>query len=346
MVDSVEHLDLIEAAVGGAGAPVRVCLDFDASLWLAGGRVKVGPKRTPVHTVAQARALAQEIVRRRGVRAGRDDELRGPHRRGRRRARGPARAARAALSAACSATSYAELRARRAAAIAAVREVAELELVNGGGTGDLHLIAERARDHRGQRRLGLLRAAAVRRLPRLHAAAGRDVRAARHPPARRARTVTALGGRLSRLGRRREGPHAAPVSAARASSSTRWRARARCRRRCTGRAARRLRLGENVYFRHVKAGELCEHFDRLYLVEGSRIVEELPTYRGEGKTLPVSCSELGAATRRLQRPLAGHRLQPAVRAPELVEAVAGAAPPPRAQGEGRRAAGTRSASAR
>ena len=53
MVDSTEHLDLIEAAVGGEG-PVRVCLDFDASLWLAGGRVKVGPKRTPVHTVAQA----------------------------------------------------------------------------------------------------------------------------------------------------------------------------------------------------------------------------------------------------------------------------------------------------
>ena len=61
MVDSTEHLDLIEAAVGGAG-PVRVCLDFDASLWLAGGRVKVGPKRTPVHTVAQARALAEEIA--------------------------------------------------------------------------------------------------------------------------------------------------------------------------------------------------------------------------------------------------------------------------------------------
>jgi D-serine deaminase-like pyridoxal phosphate-dependent protein len=51
-----------------------------------------------------------------------------------------------------------------------------------------------------------------------------------------------------------------------------------------GTAAEGLRLGEKVYFRHVKAGELCEHFDRLYLIEASRIVEELPTYRGEGRT--------------------------------------------------------------
>jgi D-serine deaminase-like pyridoxal phosphate-dependent protein len=51
-----------------------------------------------------------------------------------------------------------------------------------------------------------------------------------------------------------------------------------------GKAARSLRIGDRVYFRHVKAGELCERFDRLYLIAGDRIVDELPTYRGEGKT--------------------------------------------------------------
>ena len=35
--------------------------------------------------------------------------------------------------------------------------------------------------------------------------------------------------------------------------------------------------------RHAKAGELCERFDTLYLVEGDEIVDEVPTYRGEGK---------------------------------------------------------------
>ena len=56
-----------------------------------------------------------------------------------------------------------------------------------------------------------------------------------------------------------------------------------------GPAAARLRLGDRVYFRHVKAGELCEHFDRLYLWRGSgrrgaahlsRRGQELPLERG------------------------------------------------------------------
>jgi D-serine deaminase-like pyridoxal phosphate-dependent protein len=38
-----------------------------------------------------------------------------------------------------------------------------------------------------------------------------------------------------------------------------------------------------VWFRHSKAGELCEHIDTLHLVEGDRIVRTVPTYRGEGK---------------------------------------------------------------
>jgi D-serine deaminase-like pyridoxal phosphate-dependent protein len=47
--------------------------------------------------------------------------------------------------------------------------------------------------------------------------------------------------------------------------------------------AARLDLGDRVYFRHAKAGELCERFASLHLIEDGRIVEEVPTYRGEGK---------------------------------------------------------------
>ena len=43
-----------------------------------------------------------------------------------------------------------------------------------------------------------------------------------------------------------------------------------------------LRIGDRVYFRHAKAGELCERFNTLLLVEGERVVDEVPTYRGEG----------------------------------------------------------------
>ena len=50
-----------------------------------------------------------------------------------------------------------------------------------------------------------------------------------------------------------------------------------------GAAADQLSVGDRVYFRHVKAGELCERFNRLHLLTGTTIRDEVPTYRGEGK---------------------------------------------------------------
>jgi D-serine deaminase-like pyridoxal phosphate-dependent protein len=52
-----------------------------------------------------------------------------------------------------------------------------------------------------------------------------------------------------------------------------------------GAPASRLRIGERVYLRHAKAGELCEHFNSLHLVSEGRIVDEVATYRGEGQAL-------------------------------------------------------------
>ena len=49
-----------------------------------------------------------------------------------------------------------------------------------------------------------------------------------------------------------------------------------------GKAADELALGASVYLRHAKAGELCERFTTMHVLEGDRIVDELPTYRGEG----------------------------------------------------------------
>jgi D-serine deaminase-like pyridoxal phosphate-dependent protein len=50
-----------------------------------------------------------------------------------------------------------------------------------------------------------------------------------------------------------------------------------------GAGTRQLGIGHRVYMRHAKAGELCEHFNSLYLVQGDEIVDQVPTYRGEGK---------------------------------------------------------------
>jgi D-serine deaminase-like pyridoxal phosphate-dependent protein len=48
-----------------------------------------------------------------------------------------------------------------------------------------------------------------------------------------------------------------------------------------GAAADALRLGDRVWFRHAKAGELCEHVDTLHVVRGDTIERAVPTYRGE-----------------------------------------------------------------
>jgi len=44
-----------------------------------------------------------------------------------------------------------------------------------------------------------------------------------------------------------------------------------------------LNLGDPIFLRHSKAGELCERFNSLLVVQDGRIVDEVPTYRGEGK---------------------------------------------------------------
>jgi D-serine deaminase-like pyridoxal phosphate-dependent protein len=45
-----------------------------------------------------------------------------------------------------------------------------------------------------------------------------------------------------------------------------------------------LTLGDPVIFQHAKAGELCERFGELALIQNGRILQRVPTYRGEGQT--------------------------------------------------------------
>lgn len=45
----------------------------------------------------------------------------------------------------------------------------------------------------------------------------------------------------------------------------------------------KLDIGDPVFFRHAKAGELCERFTVLYAIAGNAIVDEYATYRGEGE---------------------------------------------------------------
>jgi D-serine deaminase-like pyridoxal phosphate-dependent protein len=278
-VDCVEHLETIESVLGAGAAPVRVCIDVDAGWWALGGRIKVGPKRSPVHTVEQAVALAREIERRpqvelvglmayEGQIAGVGD-------------RPPGRRLRGAAIRFMQRRSAAELAERRAAIVAAVGELADLEIVNGGGTGSLELTAAEEAVTEVSAGSGFYAPALFDHYSRftLTAAAGFALPIVRKPSTR---VATALGG-----------GYLASGSGDAARLPTPWlptglsldpeEGAGEVQTPLLGDPAADLAIGDRVYLRHAKAGELCERFNTLHLVEGEQIVDVVPTYRGEGK---------------------------------------------------------------
>lgn len=280
MVDSVEHLEMIESVLGTGAAPIRVCIDVDASWWWLGGRVKVGPKRSPIHTVEQAVALAREIERRpqieldalmayEGQIAGVGD-------------RPPEQRRRAAAIRFMQRRSAEELAERRAAIVAALSEFVELEIVNGGGTGSLELTAAEEAVTEVTAGSGFYAPALFDHYSRfsLTPAAGFVLPIARKPSPR---TATALGGGYLASGSGDRTRLPVPWLPAGLELDPEEGA-GEVQTPLHGPAAARLSVGDRVYLRHAKAGELCEHFDTLYLVEGDQIVDEVPTYRGEGRT--------------------------------------------------------------
>jgi D-serine deaminase-like pyridoxal phosphate-dependent protein len=280
MVDCVEHLEMIESVLGTGAPPIRVCLDVDASWWWLGGRVKVGPKRSPIHTVEDAVALAREIERRpqieldalmayEGQIAGVGDNPPGQRRR-------------AAAIRFMQRRSAEELAERRAAIVAALSEFVELEIVNGGGTGSLELTAAEAAVTEVTAGSGFYAPALFDHYSRfsLTPAAGFALPIVRKPSPR---TATALGGGYLASGAGDMARLPAPWLPAGLELDPEEGA-GEVQTPLSGPAAAKLTVGDRVYLRHAKAGELCERFDTLYLVEGDAIVDEVPTYRGEGRT--------------------------------------------------------------
>jgi D-serine deaminase-like pyridoxal phosphate-dependent protein len=279
VADSVEHLDLIHAAVGEPAAPVRVCIDLDVGLPLFGGRVRIGPKRSPVRTPEQAAALAREIVSRpvlqlAGV-MGYEGHIAGVADRPRRK---PLHGEAIRRMQRASATEIAE---RRAAVVAAVTEVAPVELVNGGGTGSLHTTAAEGCVTEVSAGSGFYAPALFDRYSafELRPAAMFALPVVRRPGPR---TATLLGGGYHASGA--AGRDRLPVphlpSGLRLHSLE---GAGEVQTPVSGKAAAGLGLGANVYMRHAKAGELCEHFESLYLMSGGEIADEVPTYRGESR---------------------------------------------------------------
>lgn len=283
MVDSVAHLDFIDAVVPPADREsIRLCLELDSS-WDAPVLGHIGVFRSPLHTVEQVRAVAEEIVRRPGFQlvgmmgyeaqiAGQGDNP-------------PGRPAWGATLRWMQKNSQDELLTRRGEAVAAVRALADLEFVNGGGTGSLEFtsrddaVTEIAAGsglfgghlfdtYRGFRPAPAASFAlsVVRRPgPDIATLLGGGWIASGPPGADRMPKVVWPTG-LTMVDREMAGEVQTPL---------------------TGAAASVMRVGDRVWLRHTKSGELSEHVDVFHLVDvvdgRATVVGETPSYRGEGK---------------------------------------------------------------
>jgi D-serine deaminase-like pyridoxal phosphate-dependent protein len=275
MVDSVEALEVVDTLVGGSHPDLRVCLDVDASLRPGAfgiHPVHLGVRRSPVHTPKQAAAVARGIAARGGF------DLVGVMFYDAQVAGLPDTSPAVRL---VKRLSSGELAHRRGAVVEAVSRYADLELVNAGGTGSLEvtgadpavteltagsgLFTPTLFDHYDAfeaRPAAYLVLDVVRRPAKDVATcfAGGYTASGPAQPNRMPTPVWPEG--LELLGTEGVGEVQTPVK---------------------GKAARSLRIGDRVVFRHAKAGEMCERFDDVTLVDEAGRGETVPTYRGEGR---------------------------------------------------------------
>lgn len=264
MVDDVAQLDLLPA-----GAALRVCLDVDASLRI--GRLHLGVRRSPLRTPADAAALARAADER-GLRvvgvmfyeaqiAGLPDT--------------------SAAVRLVKRRSAAELATRRGAVVEAVEKaVGALELVNSGGTGSLEIssadpvvtevtagsglyvptLFDHYRAFTPDPALYFALPVVRRPAPGIATLFGGGYVAS--GPAGKTRLPSPVARGLTLVGTEGAGEVQTPVR---------------------GAAAESLRVGDRVWFRHAKAGEMLERFDTVHVIEDGRIVTSVPSYRGEGR---------------------------------------------------------------
>ncbi|SDO50815.1 D-serine deaminase, pyridoxal phosphate-dependent [Nakamurella panacisegetis] len=276
MIDDAAQLDLIDAVLPPARRNViRVCIELDAGF--RKGPIKAGALRSPVRTPDAAQALARLIAARPGFRLvgmmAYEGQIAGVGNAG--------RGLRPRLVRAMQHRSAAELLERRALVVAAVRGVADLEFVNGGGTGSLETTTAEDAVTELAAGSGLVGPGLFDHYGAFHPhPAMYFVMSVVRRPSRSVATM--LGGGWVASGP--VGADRLPVIADPPGLEyVDLEGAGEVQTPLRGRRARNLAVGEQIWLRHAKAGEPAEHLNEFHLVEDGRITDVLPTYRGEGQ---------------------------------------------------------------
>lgn len=277
MIDDPAHLDAIDATRPRGAGDVRIAIDLDAGLRMA--NQSVGPKRSPLFATDDIVALARTVLDRPGFTlvgvmtyeghvAGVPDDV-------------PGQAAKSLVVRRMKKAALGQLRTRRESISKALGELVELEFWNAGGSGSL---AESRLDPA----VTELAAGSGLLVPGLfdhyrsfipEPAAFFGLRVSRRPAPG---VVTVHGGGLIASGP--VGPDRAPLPwAPPGLSLTGMEGAGEVQTPLTGHPADLLQIGDLVWFRHAKSGELFEHVRDVHLLQGERLTEVVSSYRGRGQ---------------------------------------------------------------
>ncbi len=274
MVDDPAHLDAVDAVRDPLGTPIRIALDLDAGLRVGGQHI--GPKRSPLFDTADVVALARTVVERDGFRlvgvmtyegqvAGVPDDV-------------PDQRTRSLLVRRLKQASMAQLEVRRREIAEALARVSELEFWNGGGSGSVEATAADPVVTEVAAGSGLLVPGIFDHYasfePRPSAFFG--LRVTRKPtPA----MATVHGGGLIASGA--TGADRSPIPwAPPGLHLTGLEGAGEVQTPLSGHPAALLGIGDLVWFRHAKSGELFEHVRDVHLVRGEAVTDVVPSYRG------------------------------------------------------------------
>ena len=278
MVDSTKHVKQLETVAARFGISLPLCLELDMSMNLPG--LHFGVWRSPVRTPKQARSVIERILASSHVRldglmgyeaqiAGVGDNV-------------PGHTAKNAMVQMLKHRSIKEIAERRAALVELVKSYGiSLRFVNGGGTGSIATtraekvvteitvgsgfyapaLFDNYRDFHYQPATGF--AIEIVRCPRPH-------------------MYTCLGGGYIASGS--VGPEKQPQPYLPGGSKlVPLEGAGEVQTPIEYKGSVPLKIGDPVFMRHSKAGELCERFTHLLLVSDGAIVDEITTYRGDGQ---------------------------------------------------------------
>ncbi len=280
MADSRTHLDTLSQAGVKSGVRLPVCLDMDMSFRPFGAKVHLGVRRSPVRTPEDLLALARYAIGLSGIRvaglmgyeaqiASLNDDL-------------PGQGVKNRLLRLFKGWSIRELTRRRAGLVKAIASLGvDLEFINGGGSGSL---ASTGKDPA----VTEVAAGSAFFAPGLFTyfnevafepAAFFGLQVTRLPAAG---MVTCLGGGYVGSGEVNQNRLPWPVMPQGLSYLPMEGAGEVQTPLLLPKDAPELKPGYPVFFQHAKAGELCERFNSLYLVQNNEIAGAVPTYRGQG----------------------------------------------------------------